>query len=154
MIEFWVLIHMISLHRSSPPELFLGKFVLEICTKFTGEHSYRSEIWKKLQSDFIETTLRHGYSPVNLLHIIFSEHFFLRTPLEGCFWIYNVNQLVFHKRLYTQVKDLPHWVASWKYLLICWVLNLRSSYLFFFLSPLKCKGWNCSKKFQILIWYL
>ena len=28
---------------------------------------------------------RHGCSPVNLLH--FSEHLFLGTPLDACFWI-------------------------------------------------------------------
>ena len=33
----------------------------------------------------IEITLRHGCSPVNLLHIF--KHLFLRTPLDSCFWI-------------------------------------------------------------------
>ena len=37
-------------------------------------------------NSFIETTLRHGCSPVNLLHI--SEHLFLRTPLDSCFCNY------------------------------------------------------------------
>ena len=42
---------------------------------FTGEHLYRSEmILIKLQSDFIENTLQHGCSPVDLLRIF-------RTPL-------------------------------------------------------------------------
>ena len=36
-----------------------------------------------LQSKFTEITLRHGCSPVNLLHV-FRTHF-LRTPLGGCF---------------------------------------------------------------------
>ena len=48
--------------RSSPPEVFLRKSVLKICSKFTGEHPCRSVI-----------TLRHGCSPANLLHV-------LRTP--------------------------------------------------------------------------
>ena len=30
--------------RSSPPEMFLGKGVLKICSKFTGEHPCRSVI--------------------------------------------------------------------------------------------------------------
>ena len=47
---------------------------LKICTKFTGEHSCRSVISIKLQSNFIEIALRHGCSPVNLLHIF-------RTPI-------------------------------------------------------------------------
>ena len=46
----------------------LGKGVLKICSKFTGEHSCGSAISIKLQSNFNEITLRHGCSPVNLLH--------------------------------------------------------------------------------------
>ena len=37
----------------------------------------------KLFSNFIEITLRHGCSPVNLVRI--SEHLAIRTPLEGYF---------------------------------------------------------------------
>ena len=55
--------------RSSRPEVFLRNGVLKICSKFTGEHPCRSAISIKLQSNFIEITLRHGCSPVNLLHI-------------------------------------------------------------------------------------
>ena len=60
--------------RSSRPELFLGKGVLKLCRKFAGEHICRCVVSLKLQSNFIEITLRHGCSPVNLLHIF-------RTPL-------------------------------------------------------------------------
>ena len=63
----------IDILRSSHPKVFLGKGVLKICSKFTGKHSCRSAISVKLQSNFIETTLRHGCSPINLLHIF-------RTP--------------------------------------------------------------------------
>ena len=69
--------------KSSCSEVFLVKDVLKICSKFTGEHPCRSVILIKLQSNFFEITLRHGYSPVNLLQI--SIHLFLRTPLGGCF---------------------------------------------------------------------
>ena len=55
--------------RSSHPEVFLGKAVLKITSKFTGEHPCRSAISIKLQSNFIEITLRHECSLVNLLHI-------------------------------------------------------------------------------------
>ena len=55
--------------RSSHPEVFLRKGVLKICSKFTAEHPCRSAISIKLLCNFIEITLRHGYSPVNLLHI-------------------------------------------------------------------------------------
>ena len=59
--------------RNSPPEVFLRKGVLKISSKFTGEHPCQSVILIKLQSNFIEITLRHRYFPVNLLHIF-------RTP--------------------------------------------------------------------------
>ena len=59
--------------RSSPPEVFLGKGVLKICNRFTGEHPWRSAISIKLKSNFIEIALRHGCCSVNLLHIF-------RTP--------------------------------------------------------------------------
>ena len=58
-----------SIFRSSHPEVFLGKGILKICSKFTGEHPCRCEISIKLQSSFIEITLQNGCSPVNLLHI-------------------------------------------------------------------------------------
>ena len=46
-----------------------AKGVLKICSKFTGEHPSQSVIFIKLPGNFIEITLRHGCSPVNLLHI-------------------------------------------------------------------------------------
>ena len=54
--------------RSSRPEVFLGKGVVKICLKFTGEHPCRCVISIKLLCYF-----RHGCSPVKLLHIF-------RTP--------------------------------------------------------------------------
>ena len=51
--------------RSNCPELFLRKGILKICSKFTWENLCRSVISIKLQSNFIEITLRHGCSPVN-----------------------------------------------------------------------------------------
>ena len=59
--------------RSSRPEVFLGKGVPKICSKSTGEHPCWIAISIKLQSKIIEITIRHGCSPVNLLHIF-------RTP--------------------------------------------------------------------------
>ena len=49
-------------------EVFLGKGVLKICSKFTGEHPHRSVISIKLLCNFIEITVRHGFFSVNLLH--------------------------------------------------------------------------------------
>ena len=58
-----------ELCRSSDPEVFLGKGVLKICSKFTGEHPRRNVISIKLLCNFIDIKLRHGCSPVNLLHV-------------------------------------------------------------------------------------
>ena len=49
--------------------MFLGKGVIKICCKFTGDQPCQSLISIKLQSNFSEVTLRHGCTPVNLLHI-------------------------------------------------------------------------------------
>ena len=49
--------------------MFLGKDVLKRYRKFTGDHSWRSSISIKFQSNFIEIPLPHRCSPVNLLHI-------------------------------------------------------------------------------------
>ena len=59
--------------RSSHPEVFLGKLILTIRSKFTGENPCRSATSINLQSNFIEIALRHEVSPVNWLHIF-------RTP--------------------------------------------------------------------------
>ena len=42
--------------------MFLGKGVLKICSTCTGEHLCRSTISIKLQSNFTEIALRHGYT--------------------------------------------------------------------------------------------
>ena len=71
--------------RSSPQEeVVLGKSVRKICSKFTGEHPWQKMLSINLVCNFIEITLWHGRSPVNLLRI-FRTHF-LRAHLEGCFW--------------------------------------------------------------------
>ena len=64
--------------------LFTVSGILEICSKFTGEQPCRSVISKKLLCNFIEVTLRHVRSLVNLLHI--SRTLSIITPLEDCFW--------------------------------------------------------------------
>ena len=58
--------------RGSPPEVFLGKGVLKLSSKSKGEHPCRKAILIKLQSNFIEITLQHRCSPVNLLHIFWT----------------------------------------------------------------------------------
>ena len=64
-------------NRSSRPEMFLGKGILKIYSKFTGEHTCRSVISINLLCNFIEIAFRHGCSPVNLRHVFrapFSEN--------------------------------------------------------------------------------
>ena len=46
-------------NRSNDLEVFLGKGVLKICSKFTGEHPCRSASSINLLCNFTETTLRH-----------------------------------------------------------------------------------------------
>ena len=70
--------NLVTSTRSSHQEMFLGKGVLKIGSKFTGELPCRSAISIKLQSNFIENTLRHGCSPVNLPHI-FRKHLLKNT---------------------------------------------------------------------------
>ena len=59
-----------TIFRSKRPGVFLGKGILKICSRFKGEHSCRNAISVKLLCNFIEIALRHGCSPVNLLHIL------------------------------------------------------------------------------------
>ena len=67
-----------TIRRSSHPEMFIGKGVLKIRSKFTTEHPCGSAISIKLLCNFIEIKLWHG--------CIFPEHFFV-TPLDDCFCI-------------------------------------------------------------------
>ena len=67
---FWKPIDQRSSDRSSHREVFLGKVVLKICSKFSGEHPCRSAISKQL---YWNHTLEWVFSS------IFSEHLFLRN---------------------------------------------------------------------------
>ena len=68
--------------RSSHPEVFLGKGVLKIYSKFSGEHSYQSAI--------SIITLWHGCSPVDLLHI-FRRPFYKKFYDEKMLQFYDAN---------------------------------------------------------------
>ena len=48
-------------------EVFLGRGVLKICSKFNGGHPCRSAISIKLLCNFIETALRYGCTLLNSL---------------------------------------------------------------------------------------
>ena len=85
--SLWIDIHWqpFITYSEAAVEVFFGKDALKICSKIIGKQPCRSVISVKLQSNFIEIALRRGYSPVNLLH--FFKIFFLKTPLDSCFFI-------------------------------------------------------------------
>ena len=87
--------------QKQPPRCFLGKGILKISSKFTEEHPCRRAISIKLLCIFLETTLRHGFSPINLMHI-FRIPFLKNTSgwlllhLIVCFcWFSNASQYMF-----------------------------------------------------------
>ena len=94
--------------RSSRPEMFLGKGVLKICSKFRGEHPYRSVISLKLQSNFIEIALWHGCAPVNLLHIVRTR--FARNT-SG--WLLLLLDVVGCNHLYFKCRQLCKFQGIW-----------------------------------------
>ena len=71
-------IFLITLFKNSLPQVFLRKGVLKICRKFTEEHPCRSVFSIKMESKF-------GMGFSNKFAAYFSEHLFLRIPLDGCF---------------------------------------------------------------------
>ena len=66
--------------RSRHTEVLLGKGVLKRCSQLTGEHPCQRVISIQLLCNFIEVALRHGCSPVTLLHI------FRRPFLKNTSW--------------------------------------------------------------------
>ena len=89
------------------------KGVLKICSKFTGEHLRRSVISIKLQSNFIDITLWHGCSPLNLLHI-FRTSFSKST--SGWMLLFVLSQRYSPK---TTNLYLPHTLNPVKYFTFC-----------------------------------
>ena len=75
--------------RSSHLEVFLGKGVLKICTKFAGEHPCLGAISIKLLCNFTEITPWHGCSPANLLHVFRTS--FPKNPSGRPLLYYNQN---------------------------------------------------------------
>ena len=93
-----------STYVQKRPSTFLWKGVLKISGKYTTEHSCRSLISINLQSNFIETTFRHGCSPVNLQHI-FSSHF-PRYTSGGLFLIVSCNYFYYYYYLYFNENEI------------------------------------------------
>ena len=114
--------------------MFLGKVVQKICSEFTGEHPCRNVISIKLRRttllnfatllnlhfgmgfllNFIKITLRHGCSPVNLLHIFwttFPKNTFGRLLLNLCYILLNKpNKWCERSEACWNSKNLPFWL--------------------------------------------
>ena len=93
-----------TLCRSSHPEMFLVKGVLKIRSKFTGEHPCQSVISVKLLCNFIEITLRHGCSPVNLLHISRTS---ISKNISGWLFLSVIDNAMSNYGLHQVVQELP-----------------------------------------------
>ena len=116
-LNFWKIT---DLNRSSHPDVFLGKSILKICSKFTGEHSCRSEISIKLQRNFIEITLRHGCSFLTLLHIFrtsFLENTSGKLLLPKIGWLKATKFIEIAEWELFQVNNLRFFEASEKLIL-------------------------------------
>ena len=117
---------LIDTYRNNRPEAFLGKVVLKICSEYTGEHPWRSTISIKLLCNFIEITLRQGYSPVNLLHI-FTTPFLQKTT----------GRLLLHMQYKSAIarpfwfKSIRSWMRDWQTRVIS--LDLLFHHLQYFL---------------------
>ena len=109
--------------------------------------------FNKVAKQLIEITLQHGCSPLNLLHIlssIFSEHLFMRTPLDGCFccfhcWLWSIfcclrcicwkfpQTSIYKQWLWMQVFTSLHYTRPSVVLMFFW----------FFSSSVTTKNWAC-----------
>ena len=102
LINFWSIFPFHN-PETVTPRVFLGEGVLKICSKFTREHPCQSVISIKVLCNFIEITLWHGCSLVNLLHIFRTSFYkntcggLLLTPkntrFSGAFRGYNMQTL-------------------------------------------------------------
>ena len=90
-----------NINRSSPAEELSS--YLKKCSKFTGEYPCRSVISVKLLCNFIEITLRHGCSPVDLLHT-FRTTFSKKT--SGGLLLYKISWLFRHRPYQYLTKSL------------------------------------------------
>ena len=72
------------------------------CSK-NMQHIYRRTPILKCDCNFIEIALRHGCSPVNLLHIFRTPSLKNRTPLDDCFFLSGNNIW----------KWLKNWIYHW-----------------------------------------
>ena len=80
-----------------------------MCSKLTGEPPCRSLISIRFQSNFTEITLRHGWSPINLLHIF-------RTPFTK-----NASEWLLY--IYVHLRKSIWTVVWWKQSFLYWLLR-------------------------------
>ena len=124
--------------RSSPPNVFLWKSVLKICSKLTGKHPSRSVILIKLLCNFNEIALWHGCSLVNLLNIFKTR--FPKNTFGGLLLMLTFNTKAYYisKRNYVGKKVLYFWLFVFKQ------LNLIDKYhenIFIGFKSMVYKGW-------------
>ena len=75
----------VLIFRSSRPEFFLGKCVLKICIKFTGDHNtYCRSAISNLTSAWVFSCNFAAYFQNNL-----------KAPLDGCFWVLHIFFYIF-----------------------------------------------------------
>ena len=117
----YIISTVITKFQKQSSEVFLGKGFLKTCSKFTREHACRSVISIKLQSKFIEITLRHGCSPVNLLHL--SEYLFLWTAVDSCFWSLKKYLSLFYRWFYFLLRKEKHIGRHVYYFVFFWNAN-------------------------------
>ena len=75
----------VLLFRSRPPEVFLEKGILKICSKFIIENPCRSEI------SIVTLQLYWNHTSAWVFSCEFAAYFqkfLIKTPLEGCFWLF------------------------------------------------------------------
>ena len=116
------------------------KGVLEICSKFKGEHPCWSVISMKWQSNFTEITFRHGYSPVNLLHI-FRVSFLYNTSGDLLLLLHLIN-LVF--------EISANGICRWRIL----VIHANSKKYFFSWAMIRLRrqhNSNTNLRYEILV---
>ena len=80
---------------------------MRISNKFTRGHPCESVTLMKLQSNFIEITLPHGCSPVNLLHI-FRTTFHKKTSGEMLLFEWVLSTLLGQKKKGSMTKRCLH----------------------------------------------
>ena len=108
--------------------MFLGKGILKICSKFTGEHPCRSVISSS-------KALWHRWSPVNLLHI-FRTPFYKNTSGGLCMPYQGKNVLQFSETFYSWIHFWP-W-SCWRILFLSYVTDSHRNF-----SPFQkqsCRG--------------